>query len=182
MAAVETLTMWDVVAPHGFLAALPKLRSLDLRGGTGTDLKLLDGCATLQRLAVNQVRGLSDLSAVAELSSLRCLDLYGLPRVTAAPSLGRLVKLQRIDIGSMKGLESIEPFLRAPALAELRIVRAVTITATDLELMADHPTLAAFDWFWEDVPVRVARPVIDRMAHLARPTARSSADWLVANS
>lgn len=54
---VEHLTLWNVTAPPGFLARLPWLWLLDIRGGSGPDLIQVHGCKSLRGLVVNQVRG-----------------------------------------------------------------------------------------------------------------------------
>jgi len=147
MVSVRHLTMWNVHTPDGVLARLPDLISLDVRGGSGTNLDIARGCQGLQMLIVNQIRGLTDVSVIADLTGLRCLDIYGLPRVTRLPSLEALRSLERINIGSMKGLESLKELLDAPALRELELLRSVPITETDLNQMASHPTLTAFNWY-----------------------------------
>ena len=59
--AAERLTLWNVLVPDGFLAKLPRLWWLDLRGGSATDLSVAKGCTKLRYLQVNQVRGMADL-------------------------------------------------------------------------------------------------------------------------
>jgi hypothetical protein len=181
MAGVRHLTIWNVLVPDGFLASLPDLISLDVRGGSGSNIDMARNCRGLQMLIVNQIRGLTDLSVISDLAGLRCLDLYGLPRVTRLPSLTGLLRLERINIGSMKGLESLAELLDAPALRELELSRKVPITETDLNRMASHPTLTGFYWFWEDVPDRVAQPVLERMSHLPAPAEHGSASWFNAH-
>jgi hypothetical protein len=181
MTSVRHLTMWNVLVPDGFLASLPGLISLDVRGGSGSNIDMARNCQGLQMLRVNQIRGLTDLSVVSDLTGLRCLDLYGLPRVTRLPFLTGLLALERINIGSMKGLESLDELLDAPALRELELSRRIPITETDLDRMASHPTLTAFYWFWEDVPDRVALPVLERMSHLPAPAEHGSTAWFNAH-
>lgn len=130
LAPVRRLTLWAVDVPEGFLGTLPNLDWLDVRGGSGASADFVIGCERLRYLAINQVRGLSDVSAVGELVTLELLDLYGLPKVTALPSLARLRSLARLELGSLKGLRSIVPALDAPALEELCLSRAVSMEAT----------------------------------------------------
>ena len=177
MAGVERLTLWNVKLPPGFLARLPRLWWLDVRGGSGTDASYAEGCTGLRYLSINQVRGTADLGAVAELETLEYLSLYGLPRVERLPSLRSLPRLRRVELGSMKGLRSIAGLAEAPALEELLFSRRVALTDADAELLANHPTLRAFHWFTEDVPLRVAQPVIDRMSHLEEAETLFAEDW-----
>src|SRR3546814_9196554 len=79
---VERLTLWNVKVPRGFLGRLEKLWWLDLRGGTGADLSAAMGASRLRYLAVNQVRGLADLSLVSEIRQLQLLSLYGLAKTS----------------------------------------------------------------------------------------------------
>src|SRR4051812_34014681 len=93
LSATEHLTLWNVKLPTGLLARIEKLWWLDIRGGSATDLAVIDGTDKLQYFAVNQVRGMCDLSPVSAMTSLRYLDLYGLPKVAELPSCKQLVNL-----------------------------------------------------------------------------------------
>jgi hypothetical protein len=161
--AVEQLTLWNVRLPPSFLARLRHLYWLDLRGGSAADLGMVRGANTLRYLAVNQVRGLHDVSVLPELRALRCLVLYGLPQVTTLPSLAPLISLKRADIGQMRALTSLDGLLQAPALRELLLVRKVNVTEDDVQRIVSHPTLQRFGWFPEDVPDRVWVPVVAKI-------------------
>ena len=156
---VESLTLWNVKVPEGFLATLPNLWWIDLRGGSALDLSIIEGCRTVKYLQVNQIRGITDLDQVPKLQSLQFLSLYGLPKVTALPSLKPLQSLGRIELGMLKGLSSIEGALEAPNLKELLILKTVSVLPGDVETINSHPTLEFFDWYIEDVPARMWEPV-----------------------
>lgn len=160
LAPVRRLTLWAVDSPDGLLANLPNLDWLDVRGGSGASADFVMGCDRLRYLQINQVRGLSDVSAVGGLENLELLSLYGLPKVTALPSLARLRSLARLELGSLKGLGSIAPVLDAPALEELLLIRAVSLGADDPRRIRDAPQVKAFSWFAEDVPNRMWEPVV----------------------
>jgi hypothetical protein len=160
---VRRLTLWAVKTPPGFFRQLDSLEWLDIRGGSGQSADAVRGCTGLRYLALNQVRGLSDLDAIADLTNLELLDLYGLPRVRSLPSLSRLANLRRIEAGSLKGIDELGPLLDAPRLEELLLVRAVALAPSDPDRIATHPSLKAFDWFAEDVPVRTWLPVVERV-------------------
>lgn len=166
----ERLTLWNVKLPVGFLARLPRLWWLDLRGGTAADIHIVRGAMNLRFLSVNQIRGLSDLSEIALLAGLRLLSIYGLPQVSTLPSLGRLAKLQRAEVGQMKGLLSLNAILDAPRLQELLLVRTVNVTDSDMVRIRNHQTLKEFHWVAEDVPDRIWQPVL---AELDMPRTRS---------
>lgn len=182
MVPVRSLTLLNVAVDNETLAALPNLEFLDIRGGSGEDLERIRDLQTLRCLVINQVRGVTDVSAVGSLPALQYLELYGLPRVTELPSLGSLSALTRVDIGSMKGLESIAGIIEAPGLRELLFVRRLGFTESDLARLLEHPTLEAFGWLWEDVPDRVAVPVVERFAHLRRLRPMLAEDWFNSSS
>lgn len=163
LAPAERITFWAVKMPAGFLANLPNLWWLDLGGGSATSADFVRGCRSLRYLALNQIRGLTDLSAVAELRSLEFLSIYGMPQVSGLPSLAGLHELERIEVGSMKGLATIAPILEAPALRELLLVRSVGLDPSDPARIQDTASLEAFDWFAEDVPLRVCSPVMEQV-------------------
>jgi hypothetical protein len=85
-------------------------------------------------------------------------------------------RLRRIEAGSLKGIEDLGPLLEAPRLEELLLSRAVSLSPSDPDRIAEHPTLAAFGWFAEDVPDKVWLPVVER---IAKPEARAmhASDW-----
>lgn len=178
---VRRLTAWAVKVPPGFFGSLPSLERLDVRGGSGTSADFVDGCVHLRYLAINQVRGLRNLTQIGDLDSLELLTLYGLPQVRSLPSLTRLERLRRVEIGSMKGIDGLGPLLDAPGLEELILQRAVTLAPSDPARIADHPTLSAFEWFAEDVPDRTWVPVVERVG---KPKARAMYpdDWFNARS
>lgn len=176
LAPVRKLTMWAVKVPDAFVSALPKLEWLDVRGGSGSSVDWVRGCDRLQFLAVNQVRGVSDLSAISTLASLEFLSLYGLPRVTVLPDLSALVNLARVELGSMKGLAGIGPVLAAPVLEELQFIRSVGLAEHDPEDIRAKTSLRQFGWFAEDVPTRVWMPVLKAVGKQAG-SAVSPEDW-----
>jgi hypothetical protein len=176
LAPVRRLTLWAVDLPEGFLETLPNLDWLDVRGGSGASADFVSGCNRLRYLQINQVRGLSDVSAIGDLLTVELLSLYGLPKVTVLPSLARLRALARLELGSLKGLESIAPALDAPALAELYLLRAVSMDADDPRRNRDAPQIKAFDWFAEDVPDRIWEPVV-REVDKPPASAVNPSDW-----
>ncbi|MEL6547191.1 MAG: hypothetical protein AAFQ82_21375 [Myxococcota bacterium] len=180
LAPVEHLTLWNVKLPERFLATLLNLKLLDIRGGSGETLSLVEGCASLDGLVVNQIRGLHNVDALVELTSLRLLSLYGLPKVVHVPSLQSHVQLTRLELGSMKNLESAAPLLKAPNLRELLLSRKMRPGSIDAELLSSHPSLEQFLWFAVDVPKSQSGPIIDA---ITLPQARSilPEKWLKAN-
>ena len=176
LGTVRWLTLWDVTAPPGVLAALPDLRGLDWRGGSSSDLALVRGCNGLRCLVVNQVRGLSDLSELERLTKLDYLQLYGLKQVVEAPSLAGHTSLRRLDIGVMRGLAQLGSLLDAPHLQELCLTKHVNVSESDVARITTHRTLAAFDWFFADVPRRQWEPVMSAI-NLPKARALRAEDW-----
>jgi hypothetical protein len=164
LAATERLTLWNVRVPPGLLARLDKLWWLDIRGGSAIDLTVAKGADKLQYLAVNQVRGMCDLSLVAGITTLRYLDLYGLPKVTELPSCAALANLEHARIGQMRGLISLHGLLQAPNLRELELAKKISVTESDVNEIISHPAIEKFCWFAEDVPDKVWVPVVEKIA------------------
>ena len=164
LSPVKRLTLWAVKHPGDLLSRLPGLEFLDIRGGSGTDVRQVAGCQRLRVLVVNQVRGMSDLDDIAQLSTLELLSLYGLPRVKSLPSTAGMRSLTRVELGSMKGLTSIAGVLAAPGLQELQLSRMVNLNRDDVTAIQEHPGLLRFGWSAEDVPVGVWKPVVDAIS------------------
>jgi|SRR6516164_5542277 hypothetical protein len=163
LAATERLTLWNVKVSPGLLARVEPLWWLDIRGGSGTDLAIAKETKNLQYLAVNQVRGMSDLSLVSKMTTLRYLDLYGLPKVMELPSCSRLHKLEHARLGQMRGLLSLHGLLEAPQLRELQLAKKINVNEADVIEIINHPAIIAFDWFAEDVPDKVWVPVVEKI-------------------
>ena len=167
---VRTLTLWAVSVSPGLLSQLPGLEFLDLRGGSGSDLTLLDGVTELRFLKVNQIRGLTDLSQVGGLRKLIAISIYGLPKVTALPALNDLLELRRIDLGSMKGLESIDELFTAPSVEELMFIRAVRVPPDAADLIAQYRPLREFGWHsLGAVPDKTWMPLVTRVGKPSPP-------------
>lgn len=176
LVGARTMTLWNVRVPEDFYAQLPNLRLLDLRGGSAEDLEPITLTPLLQGLVINQVRGLRDLSAITHLVNLEILSLYGIPGVTRLPSLAGLHRLRRVELGQMRDLNDLSTLAEAPALEELFFSRKLDITADSMTPLQGHPTLRAFDWFWEDVAVSRALPVLEALP-LPNPPLMRPGEW-----
>ena len=127
----QHLILWNVTIPEGFLASLPRLRLLDLRGGSGTDIRAVQGCSALRGLVVNQIRGLHDLSAIVDLDALELLSLYGLSKVVVPPSLAALANLRRLEVGQMRGLPRLGDGRTVDAVAADELLELTSAPAAD---------------------------------------------------
>ncbi len=158
---VESLTLWNVTVPEGFLANLPNLWWLDIRGGSAKNLDVAKNCSKLKYLQVNQVRGMVDLNQIPLLDSLEFIRMYGLPMVSHMPSLNPLFSLRRIELGMLRGLLAFDSVLEAPNLKELLLSKKIQVSSIEIEIMNKHPSLRYFDWFAEDVPNKEWVPVME---------------------
>jgi hypothetical protein len=161
--SAQRLTLWNVRVPTGFLARLRRLWWLDLRGGSASDLDIVVGADNLQYLAVNQVRGMRDLSVIRQLRRLCLISLYGLPQVSALPSFKALTQLKRAELGLIPGLKSLKPLLDAPNLRELLFSKKMNVRPADVKGIIDHPALKQFDWSGEDMPNKVWQPIVEKI-------------------
>ncbi len=178
LASAERLTLWNVKVPQDFFTRTKKLWWLDIRGGSASDLNVLRGTTSLRYLAVNQVRGMLDLSVISTLSTLLYLDLYGLPQITNLPSCQMLSELECARLGQMRALESLRGVLQAPKLRDLQLVRKINVNSEDIQEISRHPSLKRFDWFAEDVPDAVWVPVRKQIRLPTMPTL-SPNEWFV---
>jgi hypothetical protein len=113
----KTLTLRSVRLPDlSVLVPIAGLRSLDLKLGGTRDLSALPNFTHLQYFQAWLVRGLSDISPLADVPSLEEIFLEALRNVTELPSLERLTKLREITLMKMNGLTDLTPLLTAPAL------------------------------------------------------------------
>lgn len=175
----QRLILWNVLVPPGFMRQLPRLWWLDLRGGSGANLEVCQGAVQLEYLAVNQVRGMSDLRVIGELTSLRYLSLYGLPKVEVLPSCRSLHRLERVSVGQMRGLCSLSGVLEAPNLKELEFVRKVNVQRITPGEIRQHSSLERFGWHAEDVPDSTWEPFIQQVG-LPPPKHEWPEDWFQA--
>jgi hypothetical protein len=128
------------------LRSLDKLTSLDLKLGGTTDLRLLPRVGRLERLEIWQVRGLSDVSPIGEVRTLRSLFLQALPRVRTLPAFEALTALRDVTLHTMKGVTDLTPLATAPALETLSLIAMGHLEPADLRPLIGHPTLRRGLW------------------------------------
>ena len=125
------------------LRPLRNLRSLALKLGGTNRLALLRALSGIRYLELLMVRGLADVSVVADLPELRYLFLQDLKNVRSLPSFRSLRELRRCDIENLKGLSDITPIAEAPNLEELILVNMGHLSVESLACFRAHPTLKA---------------------------------------
>ena len=171
LAGARWLTLWNVKVPQDFYQRLPNVRELEIDGGTWRDLVPIRKATQLTRLVINQVRQVTDLSWIADLSNLESLALFGVPQIESMPSLAGMGKLRFVQVGQMRRLRDLTGVAEAPALEELRFTQRLGVTAESMKPFVGHPTLARFGWAWDEgVSAAQARSVLDALP-LPRP------DW-----
>lgn len=173
---VERLVLWNVKLPDNFLARLPHLKMLDVRGGTAKNTSFLEGLVNLQVLVLNQIRGVKRTDEIAKLTSLRYLQLYGFPKIIELPNCEALIHLERASLGSLKRLKSLSGLLKARSLSELEFVKAMGTDSIDTLAIRAHPSIERFTWFAENVPDKVWLPVNSAIA-LPDLKPMQPADW-----
>ncbi|MEH0933522.1 hypothetical protein [Micromonospora sp. CPCC 205558] len=139
---ITSLTLRSITLPNlSLLVPLTRLRALDLKLGGTRDLALLPEVGALQYLELWMVRGLHDLTPIADIPTLEYLFLQALKQVAALPSFGNCTHLTRVHLETMNGLSDLTPLLTAPALTQLTIADMPQLQPADVAVLAAHPTL-----------------------------------------
>ena len=123
---------------------LPTLSRLDIKLGGTTNLKALPNLRKLEYLELWLIRGLADLSVIADMTSLKELFLQALRNVTRLPSFAHLKQLHRVTLQTMKGLRDLSPVAQAPALEELELIDMPGLDPRKLRCFVGHPALRKF--------------------------------------
>ena len=138
------LTLRSITMPDlSLLLPLTGLRSLDLKLGGTRDLGLLPRVGELWYLELWMIRGLTDVSAVGDIRSLRALFLQALRQVEMLPDLSRATSLRRVRLEGMKGLRDLGPLATAPALEAIELIDMRHLQPKDLAPLAGLPNLKA---------------------------------------
>ena len=141
---MEDLTFRSITLPGlELLTPLKKLWSLDIKLGGTKNLAALSRLKSLKYLELWQVRGLSDISVISELTSLQHLFLESLKNVKAFPSFRRLKQLRRVKIQNMKGISDLAPLLEAKHLEDFVVRLARHLTPESFLPLVKHPSLKA---------------------------------------
>jgi hypothetical protein len=143
LTSLRSLTLREITLPDlSLLLPLTKLRALDLKLGGTRDLSLLPRIGQLEYLELWMVRGLDDITPLAEVPTLRYVHLEALKQVTALPGdLSRLTRLDTVVIETMKGLTDFTPLLTAPALRRVALINMTHLEPAQVGVLADHPGL-----------------------------------------
>jgi hypothetical protein len=138
------LTLRSITMPDlSLLLPLKGLRSLDLKLGGTRDLRLLPRVGELWYLELWMIRGLTDVTPVGGISSLRVLFLQALRQVEALPDLTLATSLRRVRLETMKGLRDLGPLATAPALEAVELIDMRHLQPEDLRPLVGLPKLRA---------------------------------------
>ena len=140
--AITDLTLRSItLSGLELLRPMNRLRALDIKLGGTTNIAALPTLGPIQYLEFWQVRGLSDLSPIADMTDLEFLFLQSLRRVEKLPSFENSRRLKRIWLETMKGLSDVSTAAAAPALEHLAVVDMGQLEPEALRPLAARPSL-----------------------------------------
>jgi hypothetical protein len=141
--SLRSLTLREITLSNlSVLLPLTELPALDLKLGGTRDLSLLPQVGQLEYLELWMVRGLDDLTPLAQTTTLRHVHLEAPKQVTALPAdLSGLARLDTTYIETMKGLTDLTPLLTAPGLRQLALVNMTHLEPAQVGVLSDHPSL-----------------------------------------
>ena len=138
------LTLRSITMPDlSLLLPLKGLRSLDVKLGGTRELGLLPHVGELWYLELWMIRGLTDISAVGRIASLRSLFLQALRQVETLPDMSQMTSLRRVSLETMKGVRDLRPLATAPALEEIDLTDMRHLQPEDLAPLVGLPHLKA---------------------------------------
>jgi hypothetical protein len=147
LGSLEDLTLRSITLPDlSALLPLRRLTSLDIKLGGTRDLSLLPQIGRLEYVELWQVRGLVDVSSVAEIETLERFLLQALTKVTTLPSFARSTRLRSAYLDTMKGISDLSPLADAPRLERLVLVSMCHLQPEALLPFVGHPTLRDGSW------------------------------------
>lgn len=142
--SITSLTLRSITLPNlSLLLPLRELRALDLKLGGTKDLTLLPEVGRLQYVELWLVRGLADLSPIADVPTLEMLFLQALRQVTNLPDMRRLRRLTGVHIETLKGLRDLRPLADAPALEKVVLYDMPQLHVEDVAVLQERSTLCA---------------------------------------
>lgn len=125
------------------LRDLTELRILKITHGSVQYLPKPDALTNLEELVLWKTRGVDHLDWIVELIRLQRLELGALPGIEQIPDLRRQTVLENVVIDQMKGLKSLSALAGAPKLQTLHAKAMNQIDVDDYRAFENHPTLSA---------------------------------------
>jgi len=145
---VTTLTNLESLGLHGVeladlkpLQKLGGLKTLRLGFGKIHDLSLLPRFEMLENLRLMRITELADVDVLAEVTSVKSIDLDWLTHVPRLPDLSRLARLEVLRLDTMKGLRDIAGAAAAPLLRKLTAGATPGLTSGSFQAFVGHPAL-----------------------------------------
>ena len=123
---------------------LSKLMALGIYLGGTSNLAALPNIGQIRHLDLAQIRGLTDLSPIADMPFLEYLLLQNLNRVEGLPSLKRLKHLKRVELTNVKGVTDLSPLLEAENLEEVAVYEARHLKPGAFDCLKEHRSLKRF--------------------------------------
>lgn len=139
---LEKLRLTRLKSPDlGFLESAPKLWWLEFTLGGSRDLSAIASIDNLKHLEVCWVRGLGDLSFISRCANLQRLIIDRLKQVRHLPDFTSLKRLRALSLCTLRGLESVDPIQRAPALEWFGFGDASNFQPEDFRRALQAPSL-----------------------------------------
>jgi hypothetical protein len=147
LTALQDLTLRSITLPDlSALLPLVSLTDLDIKLGGTRDLGLLPRIGQLVYVELWRIRGMEDVSPLAEIETLEHFFLQTLNRVTTLPSFARSLRLRSAALDTMKGITELAPLAEAPNLELLRLIAMCQLEPEALRPFVGHPTLNDGTW------------------------------------
>jgi len=145
--ALEDLTLRSITLPDlSALVPLRRLTSLDIKLGGTHDLALLPRVGRLTFVELWRIRGMVDVSPLADIETLERFFLQTLKGVTALPSFARSPNLRAVALDTMKGITDLAPLAHAPNLERLGLIQMCQLEPEALRPFIGHRTLKDGSW------------------------------------
>jgi hypothetical protein len=124
LGTLEDVTLGCLPTPDlSYLAALTRLRSLDIKLGAVRSFEGIEGRASLEHLALWQIPELDIAAMLRSLPGLQSVFLQSLAWMRGLPDLRACGALRRVVLHSMKGLRDFSAVEGAPVLEEFALVQ-----------------------------------------------------------
>lgn len=145
--SLEDLTVRSISLPDlSALLPLRRLASLDMKLGGTRNVALLPRIGQLTYVELWRVRGLEDVSALADIETLERFFVQTLKGVTELPSFARSTRLQSAGLDTMRGITDLAPLAEAPNLERLMLVSMCHLQPEALLPFVGHPSLRDGSW------------------------------------
>ena len=141
LSQVTALRLQSVTADLTPLGELAQLAELTLALGGSHELMPLSLVTSLRRFSAWRVRGLHDVSPLAQHAYLEMMHLEQMKQVNTLPSFGGAAALATVTLQHMRGLRDLTPLRDAPALRVLQLPEMQHLEVEGVVGLAGHPTL-----------------------------------------